>query len=594
MNLPLPSTFRSTALSGLFLLFGANTAMGQSKAQVCVFSEDLEDGTPPVGWDLGPQVQRLDTSAEFVDAWRVGTAAEANAHGFFPVPNEPINGRFIMANDDAFPCDCAMNDVSLTTPVLDLSAITGAVLECRVYHDQRFGGGAAIIETSNDGLTWDTVLTIAPVQDEWQDLFVDISALSGSSTARIRFRWNDGGGWATGFALDDVCVRARFANDLSVMTVQAHDPMTSPFNTGERTLRYTAIPVEQVAPITVTAEVRNSGTVILRNIAVSASITHAGQDFGPFTGDLVDSLLPGARALVRIPTGWTPNALGEVDLFIQSEADGVDEDINDNSGQAMIYITGPGWEHRYGAMAMLAGTSEGRLGGEEEFVACGRMELLNTPMVPAGISAVLGNGTSVGAQVRGILFDQNLSFIDTTARHTINEEDLEALGAGIPLYLALTNGVALAGDHFAGIQYLGQGGSLYIATSGNNDPGASLLMQGSTFEVEYTRETPMVRLHFSAYGVGLNGPDADQARMQLFPSPTSDHLFFTLPHEPGTRMEIQVLDVTGREWLRTNASGTGSVTSPGSLSTATLPNGTYLLTLTTDGTRWTERFMVVH
>jgi hypothetical protein len=587
-------SLRSTALPGLFLLLSSTAARGQDKALACLFSEDFSAGGTPAGWDIGAQVLRLDGSGELVDAWRTGTASEANTNGFFPVPNEPVGNRFFMANDDAAPCDCAMEDVTLTTPVLDLSIGADHVLECRVFNDQRFGSSEAIIEGTTDGTTWNLLLTIPAVEGEWQRLFVDLSALSGSTSAQLRFRWNDGGVWASGIAVDDVCVRQRLAQDLSIVTVYPHDPAPSPFNAAERTLRYTEIPLEQVEALTVSADVRNSGTGTLRNVIVSTTILHDGQEFGPFTSAVVDSLMPGEEVLVRIPTDWTPTALGAVDLNMLGTADGPDDDTNDNSGMSVIHITGAGWENRYGAMAMLAGPAEGLLGGEEEFVACSRMELVSLPIAPAGISALLGNGTTVGAQVRGILFDANLAFVDTTERHTITEEDLTNIGAGIPLYLPLANGVTLSGDHFAGIQFLGQGGSLYIATSGNNAPGASLLMLGSIFEVEYPRESPMVRLHYSAYGVGIDGPDRAASLLRVFPSPASDRLYFSLPADAGTDFMVRVLDATGREWSRTHSSLVRSSGREGELNTEVLPNGSYLLVIGTHGSHWSGRFTIVH
>src|SRR5690606_159569 len=80
---------RHAAALPMLMLAGTLSAQGAAKAQACFFSEDFSNGLP-AGWDIGPAVERQTADGtglgEFVPAWIVGTASEANANGFFPVP----------------------------------------------------------------------------------------------------------------------------------------------------------------------------------------------------------------------------------------------------------------------------------------------------------------------------------------------------------------------------------------------------------------------------------------------------------------------------------------------------------------------------
>src|SRR5437868_10025763 len=103
---------RTRALGTLLLLVipAFAQAQGRPKAQACFFSANFEDGLIPAGWDIGPLVERQDSLGLFVPAWTVGTSSDANANGSFPVADIPTGNHFVMVNDDASPCDCAMAD----------------------------------------------------------------------------------------------------------------------------------------------------------------------------------------------------------------------------------------------------------------------------------------------------------------------------------------------------------------------------------------------------------------------------------------------------------------------------------------------------
>jgi hypothetical protein len=566
----------------VILLLTAHTATAQTKAQACFFSADFNDGSIPSGWDIGPEVEMQDPLGNglgtHVPAWTVGSAAEANSNGYFPVPNVPFGDRFLMVNDDASPCNCDLSDVAVTTPVIDLTERTGVVLEARVFHEGLFGAGPATVEVQVDGGEWTVLHTVADVAGQWQRLAVDFSAYDGQPQVRIRFRWSDGGGWASGFAVDDICLRERLPRDLSVVRVHAHDITASPFTTGDQGLGYTLLPLEQAAPMTVSAVLRNSGIDTLFAIGTTATITLNGTDHGPFAGMVIDTLPPGAEVIATIDTDWSPDATGPLTVTVEATvAD--DDDPTDNIGVAERTITGPGWDDQYGAMAVDAGTSVGTIGGHTPFMAVNRFELVQPGSRPHGITAHLAGGTMAGAVVRAVIMDDQFAVVDTSARHTITAEEEAAFWVGVPLHLPFDDANALAaGDYHVGIQLLdGTDLPMYLHVSGTVPTGASVVLEGTQFLVDYVRTAPMVRLHLAPVAVGVRDIESPDLALHAYPVPTSGPLTvrFTLPRTD--RVTVRVLDALGRP--------------VGIAQEAVLPAGTHTMQL--DLQRWNDGIYVV-
>lgn len=562
-------------------------AMAQDKALPCLLSVDFEGDGIPAGWDIGAPVLQLDGSGNSTSAWRIGNATEANSNGFFPVPDRPVNNRFIMANDDAAPCNCAMDEVVLTSPSIDLASTTGAVLQCKYFFDGNFNSGVATVNASVNGGEWIVIDTLTTAGSQWQDLFVDLSAYDGATDLRIRFRWSDNGQWASGVAVDDLCVRGRYTKDISVLELLSHDPEPSPFNGSVRSLRYSELPLTQTAPLTLAASLRNNGTDIVRNVIVTPSITLNGSAQGPLTTQLVDSMVPGETRMVRIPTDWTPSALGLVELSVNTTIDGDDEDNSDNGASTSIRITGPGWADGYGAMTSLEGDAQGIIQRDGSFIVLSRMELVGTASPVSGISAILGTNSQAGARIRGVVFDTQLAFLDTTATHELTSDDLNIILGGGPIHLPWANITELTGDHFVGIQVLDDDSQVSIASSGNIPTGAAMVLIGANFEVDWLQVTPMIRLHTSSFGVGVTEMDPSGS-LVIGPNPASTTLGYRFD---GKKIDqVEVFDMWGRQ---INVSPTQQAYSTdGHLDVSSLSNGCYTLSIRNGDRQFRRNFLI--
>jgi hypothetical protein len=577
----MPSLFRTLLLVPFLVPFACIAQPGQG----CFFFEDFEGGEVPAGWQYSwveTTTEEGEPTGEWHPAWRIGNAAQANAGGFFPVPDQPVGNLFIMANDDAPPCPCDFSDAWLITPQLDLSEQTNVVLEFRVFHDMLFGGGEAHVDASPNGEDWYLLHTIPPQEGAWQHQVVDMSAWSGNQTVWIRFRWSDNGQWATGVAIDDVCMRDRQMHDLSVIEVMTGDPSASPFTGGDQTLRYTMLPLEQAGPFLLSAEVMNQGAGTMTQVMVQFTIMQNGAEQGIFTLETGEDLAPGERRIFTLASEWVPTATGAVTVTTTASATEEDEEPGNNTGDFTLRITGPGWDDAYSAMALDDGIVQGVIGSNAIFIAGNRFEMPATH-VSHGLSAVIGPGSDPGSVVRAILFDANMAVVDTSARYEVTPGDIESGGGGGSIYLPFVNPIPRpAGDVFAGLQRISSVGPLFVAVSGTSPAGASFQMQGASFNLSYPLVTPMTRLHVAEFGVGLREREANLSSASIHPNPANEIAWLAVSTAMASRVEVTIFDGMGRMMMRQPM---GQVQAGGqvlAIDVAGLPSGTYAVAVAMD------------
>jgi hypothetical protein len=167
---------------------------------------------------------------------------------------------------------------------------------------------------------------------------------------------------------------------------------------------------------------------------------------------------------------------------------------------------------------------------------------------------------------------------------------------GEPLFLALSSAPTLEpGDYFVGFQRLESDvtTTLSMATSGNGPLGASVLLTGSTFVVNYLERTPMVRLHLSAFGVGVEeGTMEGTSPLHVFPNPVVNDLTVSFDLAVGGPVQMDLQDASGRLvqhlWQGSLPAGEQRFTLP----MERIPNGIYLLTARTATDILTQRIIV--
>lgn len=578
---PLPGHPPLRALTGVLLFSFLPTI---TAAQVCVLDEGFNGMAPPSGWDIGPAVQRLDANGagtgEFVPAWRVGTAGEANAAGYFPVPDGPVDNRFIMANDDAPPCDCDLDSAQLTTPAVDLSGAGHAVLTFRYFLDGAFGGDSAWVDLSIDGSSWTRVADLAP-GTTWQHRSVDLGAADGAPAARVRFHWSDRGGWASGLALDDVCIRGRAAHDLALELVHFGDLRTSPFNSTIVGLDPLEVPVTQAAGPTVSVVVRNKGHLPLFSVHAAVELALNGGAQGQWSSDTIAVLVADAADTVVVRTEWTPGGPGLLSASATVASGGSEDVPGDESGVVQRTLTAAGWADGDGAYTLRAGpTLAGLDAGGAGYLAGCRYEIAADDLVH-GVSARLDAGTEVGALVIVRLLNTDLQAMASTDTIRLSDADVLTGLAWGWTYFPFDVPVAVEGgtDVLAVVEQVADSGLVRLALSGEVRPGSAVMHELGELDWRYPLRAPMVRMHLSPVAAAVpqslpnDGLNVRQDAERL------------LIGAPWPMRSVRVLDMAGRTLAEQGVDGPWA-----EVPLDHLTGGTYVLVVEGGERRATARF----
>jgi hypothetical protein len=263
---------------------------------------------------------------------------------------------------------------------------------------------------------------------------------------------------------------------------------------------------------------------------------------------------------------------------------------------ASMQLTGGGWENGYGAMACDDASYDGVLGIDSGFVVAQRMEVTRAGSIARGISAVFGGEPVEGELIRAILFDAQLAFIDTSLRHALTPEDLTTIAAGDPLFLPLSTTPSLEpGDYFVGMQRLDGPGGLRIATGGNGPIGATVILSGITFVVDYARQTPMVRLHVADFGVGLvETAVRSELQLQAFPIPMDQQTTLAFMLQQAGPVSMEIRDLTGRLLMQEAWGVLPAGPQARALEVGHLPAGAHILSLINGADRSSLKIIVLH
>ncbi len=176
--------------------------------EICVLDEDFEDEEfPPPGWQTTTEGVRL--------WWRDSTS---NPYGW---QIEPWDSYYAVIVDNGkkgtFGSDHNGCCDYLISPRLDLQQAENFRLEFDQYFTGAYGS-IATIEYSNDaGEKWHTLKEMSP-STSWNHAIVDLSDFSGSTGINpgnlwISWHHDDGGGWAYGWAIDNVKINVPKASD---------------------------------------------------------------------------------------------------------------------------------------------------------------------------------------------------------------------------------------------------------------------------------------------------------------------------------------------------------------------------------------------
>lgn len=128
-------------------------------------------------------------------------------------------------------------NVSLTSPVFDLTGYENITLDYEQICDTEAGYDYCHVEISTDGGTnWDEVATFDGPHSQWENVQLELAALDNQANARLRFRFtSDSGVVDDGWHVDDIRLRAASAACVSYVAPEAAFSSSSPDALGETT-----------------------------------------------------------------------------------------------------------------------------------------------------------------------------------------------------------------------------------------------------------------------------------------------------------------------------------------------------------------------
>ncbi len=179
------------------LLFSSFFALLLSSAfaQVPILEENFNAATTlPAGWSQ--------TTLATDGGWVVGNP-ESLSSEYFPIL--PKSGKVLATNDDA--CNCNKSTDLLILPGVNLTGVTSPFLLFDLYYWNRLSEGSqeslTLQASTDNGVTWTAVKSFTG-DFNWRFEMIDLSAYAGNANLKLSFKYNDGGGWLYGVALDNI------------------------------------------------------------------------------------------------------------------------------------------------------------------------------------------------------------------------------------------------------------------------------------------------------------------------------------------------------------------------------------------------------
>jgi len=163
---------------------------------VVALDERFEELTfPPDGW----------TSSSNSIGWFRTLSGSSSA---WTIPS--WDSYYAVSNDDGAGSGADGSVDYLITPPLDLREVDTYRLMFDSYYDAFYGLQIATVEYSYDGgANWDVFYGLSPMAGSWDYIDQDLASFSGmTSTTPVWFAFHsdDGGGWASGWAIDNVLI----------------------------------------------------------------------------------------------------------------------------------------------------------------------------------------------------------------------------------------------------------------------------------------------------------------------------------------------------------------------------------------------------
>ena len=558
----------------------------QRASATVLWSEDFESGLN--GWSVN-------TSTGPVE-WT--TTSTGNLGGYTPGPLQSSTGypggTWIAADSDLMGAAGVMENTTLTSPPITSLGLEAYLLLRFEQSFRQLNNDETIVEVSaNGGLNW----TLYPVNTnipgnqstpgapQAEVVYLNISGAlnGGTNDLRIRFHWISYEGYTYSWQVDDVALLAVEQNDLRLLSATYAD-----WNTDEEDftgLPYSIYPIDELRELKFKAVAINNGSQTQTNVRLKVDVDGPGANDVTLYSQGV-TLAPSEVDSLFI-TGYTPIAqLGTFLLDMQLEQDQPEVLPDDNSALLRFEVQPDRFARDLGSM-------DGDLDNQGDAYEAGNwFQIIGFDQTLYAIEIALSARTDPGALLKGVLYDQDRSFLMETEEYEVNNNDLNTLGGTNYVCLPLIGPVDLTQDqsYLVTATHYGGPAELWVATSGTSTPQTSLLFDGEVNDWFYVQQTPMVRMNLDP---AADVPDQTLPNLSMHATPTVFDDRTTIRFELGSAARItwQLTDVSGRivdgAEVGTLPAGINSIEVGG----RDLAPGAYLFTLLDQSERFTLRIV---
>jgi hypothetical protein len=410
--------------------------------------------------------------------------------------------------------------------------------------------------------------------------------INGATQLWIQFSWttafpSEGTNpnvWVTyGWYIDDVQLTTNADYDLSVQSNYW----------GTAGLNYYQIPLTQVAPIYFSANVFNGGTLPMTGTTLNVNVNS-----GLYTGSSAPvTVSPLATDSLFTTAAFTPsNASTATYNVVRTLTTTEVDDIPTNNTFAPISFATTNYVYARDNGVTTGGgsTSNGNMGFET-----GNLFDIWQDQALTAINVRLAGGTVAGTEVYAKIYSINTDPNSTdlfTYEGESNPKVVTAANLNTNLILALQAPVNLT----ANTTYLAVVGSydagLVVANAGTSEEQTTFFLDMTDDTWYYQTGTPYVRLNFDP-SAGIEETNEDVFAASVYPNPTSNSTSVNFTLNSASEVNVTVSDITGKvvEILmnETSVSGEQKI----SFDASSYANGAYYVTIATEGSTVTKKFM---
>ena len=408
-----------------------------------------------------------------------------------------------------------------------------------------------------------------------------------SANTKIRFRWSstsdsDDYGSGYGWMIDDVKLVEPYADEFTLTKVWTGDIVQK--------WDYYSTPLTQVIPMTVGAVISNMGGVSQTKV-VSIEILQGTTSVYTATENI--TILPGVSDTLWHTSTFTPTSNGVYTVKFTLPTDA----INTNNTQSEDFEVTP---NIYGHNFPISGTSFFGFNTVDAEIGMGNLYEINANQQLNGINVQFATGTTVSTEVRCELWEVvdgiqgTMNFI-TDVTYTVPSP----LNTANPTTIAFSSpGQMEAGKLYMVIlkTYQDATNKLRIRSSVKGDDDFSTIGYGPFATggvVNYFSgwgKAPYISLNFDPT-IGINETSTEISGVSIYPNPSSSSVNLEMNIATPSEVSIQVTDLSGKVVATQNLGFLPLGKNQTTIQSASFNNGLYYVTILSNGTSVTKKFI---